>query len=89
MDKITLPEDLLLEIQDVQSRLNLAYANLGAVTSMLEKINSEAKVYEEEQKKFIENCFSIEEEQRTLRDRIVSSYGEGNLDLNTGEYSKS
>jgi uncharacterized protein (DUF3084 family) len=89
MNKIIFPEDLLLEIQDIQSRLNVAYANLGAVTSALEKINSEIEVYEEEQRKVLEKCFTVEEEQRILKDRIVSTYGEGNLDLNTGEYIKS
>jgi hypothetical protein len=89
MNKIIFPEDLLLEIQDIQSRLNVAYVNLGAVTSALEKINSEIEVYEEEQRKVLEKCFTVEEEQRILKDRIVSTYGEGNLDLNTGEYIKS
>ena len=89
MNKIIFPEDLLLEIQDIQSRLNVAYVNLGAVTSALEKINSEIEVYEEEQRKVLEKCFTVEEEQRILQDRIVSTYGEGNLDLNTGEYIKS
>jgi hypothetical protein len=89
MDKIVLPEELILEIQDIQTRLNVAYANLGAVTSALEKINSEVDVFEQEQRKVLEGCFSLEEEQRIIKDRIISTYGEGNLDLNTGEYLRS
>jgi len=89
MDKLVLPEALLLEIQDLQSKLNFSYSKLGSITSTLERMDMELEIVREEQKKILDECFSLEDDHRIIRDKVVSEYGEGELDLNTGQYKRS
>ena len=89
MYKLVLPEALLLEIQDLQSKLNFSYSKLGSITSTLERMDMELEIVREEQKKILDECFSLEDDHRIIRDKVVSEYGEGELDLNTGQYKRS
>ena len=102
MESLKLPENILLEIQDLQTRISKSLLDVGQITLIISKMESEIKIaeqeknkkvleaenLEEEKNKKVLEAENLEDEQRRLSDRIVSEYGEGKLDLSSGIYTR-
>jgi hypothetical protein len=88
MESLKLPENILLEIQDLQTRISKSLLEVGQITLIISKMESEIKVAEQEKNKKVLEAENLEDEQRRLSDRIVSEYGEGKLDLSSGIYTR-
>ena len=88
MESLKLPENILLEIQDLQTRISKSLLEVGQITLIISKMESEIKVAEQEKNKKVLESENLEDEQRRLSDRIVSEYGEGKLDLSSGIYTR-
>lgn len=88
MESLKLPEDILLEIQDLQARISKSLLEVGQITLIISKMESEIKIAEQEKSKKVREAENLEDEQRRLSERIVSEYGEGKLDLSSGIYTR-
>lgn len=88
MESLKLPENILLEIQDLQTRISKSLLDVGQITLIISKMESEIKIAEQEKNKKVLEAENLEEEKRILSERIISEYGEGKLDLSTGIYTK-
>lgn len=88
MESLKLPENILLEIQDLQTRISKSLLEVGQITLIISKMESEIKVAEQEKNKKVLEAENLEDEQRRLSDRIVSEYGGGKLDLSSGIYTR-
>lgn len=87
MREIKLPESIMLEIQDLQTRTSESLVNLGHLSLMLSQAERELEIIKQEHQKKINEASDLQEEQRTFSQRIISGYGEGNLDISTGIYT--
>jgi hypothetical protein len=86
MKEIKLHDSILLEIQDLQTRNSESLFNLGRISLILAQAEKEMEIMEEEYQKKIKEASEIQEEQRLISERIISEYGEGDLDISTGIY---
>jgi len=87
MQEIKLPESLLLEVQDLQNRITESVLNIGQVSLMISQAEMELEILKQEYKKKITSTGELQEEQRSLSEKIISEYGEGNLNISTGLYT--
>ena len=86
MKSVNLPEEILLEIQDLLSRINYSKMDLGEAHLAVSNFEKELENLKSEREKKIAVCVDLEEEKARLVMRIVETYGEGDLDLNSGKY---
>jgi len=86
MTSVNLPDDVLLEIQDLLSRISYAKMDLGEAHLSVSSFEKELENLKLEREKKLGICVDLEEEKTRLVMRIVEKYGEGDLDLHTGKY---
>jgi hypothetical protein len=86
MKSVDLPEETLLEIQDLLARINYSKMDLGEAHLAVSNFEKELENLKLEREKKIAICVDLEQEKTRLVMRIVESYGEGDLDLNSGKY---
>jgi hypothetical protein len=86
MKNVNLPEEILLEIQDLLARINYSKMDLGEAHLAVSNFEKELENLKSEREKKIAVCVDLEEEKTRLVMRIVETYGEGDLDLNSGKY---
>ena len=86
MKNVNLPEEILLEIQDLLARINYSKMDLGEAHLAVSNFEKELENLKSEREKKIAVCVDLEEEKTMLVMRIVETYGEGDLDLNSGKY---
>jgi hypothetical protein len=86
MKSVDLPEEILLEIQDLLARINYSKMDLGESHLAVSNFEKELENLKLEREKKIAVCVDLEHEKTRLVMRIVESYGEGDLDLNSGKY---
>ena len=86
MKSVDLPEETLLEIQDLLARINYSKMDLGEAHLAVSNFEKELENLKLEREKKIAVCVDLEQEKTRLVMRIVESYGEGDLDLNSGKY---
>jgi len=87
MKSVNLPEEILLEIQDLLARINYSKMELGEAHLSVSNFEKELENLKAEREKKIAICVDLEQEKTRLVMRIVEAYGEGDLDLNSGKYS--
>jgi hypothetical protein len=87
MESVNLPEEILLEIQDLLARINYSKMELGEAHLSVSNFEKELENLKAEREKKIAICVDLEQEKTRLVMRIVETYGEGDLDLNSGKYS--
>ena len=87
MKSVNLPEEILLEIQDLLARINYSKMELGEAHLSVSNFEKELESLKAEREKKIAICVDLEQEKTRLVMRIVETYGEGDLDLNSGKYS--
>jgi hypothetical protein len=86
MKSVNLPEETLLEIQDLLTRTNYSKIDLGEAHLAVSNFEKELESLKLEREKKIAICVDLEQEKTRLVMRIVETYGEGDLDLNSGKY---
>jgi hypothetical protein len=87
MKSVNLPDEILLEIQDLLARINYSKMELGEAHLSVSNFEKELENLKAEREKKIAICVDLEQEKTRLVMRIVEAYGEGDLDLNSGKYS--
>lgn len=86
MKIINLSEEILLELQDLLSRISYSKMDLGEAHLAVSNFEKELENLKLERDKKMSICIDLEEEKTRLAMRIVDIYGEGDLDLQTGKY---
>lgn len=86
MKIINLSEEILLELQDLLSRISYSKMDLGEAHLAVSNFEKELENLKLERDKKMTICIDLEEEKTRLAMRIVDIYGEGDLDLQTGKY---
>lgn len=85
-NKITLPQELVEEINALRKNLIENQTNLAQHSIMMERMNRELDATKKDYSKLMETCISLEEDLKKVADRIVENYGEGDLDIESGDY---
>ena len=86
MTPIKITESELAEIRMLQSKFQegiFKFGNLKVEKLELDKLNAN---YLEKEKKLEEEWASLQKLEQGLLDKIVQTYGEGNLSLETGTF---
>ena len=81
MEKITLTSEELNRIQTLNSQINNIALTLGQI-----EINK--SLLEENKKGLLLNYSQLQKEQDELASELTQKYGDGNIDLTTGELTK-
>ena len=81
-----LPQELILDIQDLLAKIGSAKMDLGESSIAISRFEIELNHLKKERDRKLERCIELEEDQKRLVARIVEMYGEGDLDLQTGKY---
>jgi hypothetical protein len=86
-NKLKLPENEIAEIKMLQSKFQESIYKLGNL--QIEKMELDRLVNEfiEKEKKLKEEWASIQTLERYLLDKIVQTYGEGNLNMSDGTFT--
>jgi hypothetical protein len=85
-NQITLPQELVEEINILRKKLIDNQSNLAQHSILIEKMNREMDITKKEYSKLMDSCISLEEDLKNLADGIVEKYGEGDLDIENGNY---
>lgn len=85
--KIKLPDNELAEIKMLQTKFQESVYKLGGL--QVEKMELDRLVTEfiEKEKKIKEEWLSLQKLEQSLLDKIIKTYGEGNLNMNDGTFS--
>lgn len=84
--KIKLPESEIAEIKMLQSKFQESIYKMGSM--QVEKMELDRLVTEfiEKEKRLKEEWSSLQKLEQSLLDKIVKTYGEGNLNMNDGTF---
>lgn len=85
--KIKLPESELAEIKMLQSKFQESIYKMGSM--QVEKMELDRLVTEfiEKEKRIKEEWSSLQKLEQSLLDKIVKTYGEGNLNMSDGTFT--
>lgn len=83
---ISLPEEIILEIHDILSRINQSRLELSESAIAVSKFEKELDYLKQKRDLVMQKCIDLDEERSRVIMRIVDSYGEGELDLQSGKY---
>lgn len=87
-EKIKLPDDLLLEIQNLQDELAQNVVEIGRRSVESEFHRRDLAVLESELKTLYDKAEDIQFREADLQQRVVSQYGNGKLDFKSGFFTK-
>lgn len=79
METKRLTEEELNEIKTLRTNFNNAYANLGAIVSRIKEL-------EEERETNFEYLNELKKNELQIYETLKAKYGNGTVDLNTGEF---
>jgi len=83
---ISLPDEIILEIHDILSRINQSRLELSESAISVSKFEKELEYLKQKRDLVMQKCIDLDEERSRVVMRIVDSYGEGELDLQSGKY---
>jgi hypothetical protein len=83
MEKLTQEE--LQSIKDLQARYNQTAFEIGNLEIQLSTYKKYVVSLEEEKANLLKDITSIEEKEKELTNQLVSKYGNGNINSETGE----
>lgn len=87
MNQIKLPDNEIAEIKMLQSKFQESIYKLGSL--QIEKMELDRLVTEfiDKEKKLKEEWTSLQKLEQSLLDKIVKTYGEGNLNMSDGTFA--
>lgn len=85
---IKISEADLTEIRELQSKFQETIVKLGSL--QIEKMQLDAAVNEfvDKEKTLKEEWVSLQQQERKLLDKIIQTYGEGNLNMADGTFTR-
>ena len=78
---IKLSEEELQKLKDFNEKRNQITSNLG-------RVDIQKAILEGQRSMILENLAKLQEEENTVGKELQDKYGEGNIDLDTGEFTK-
>jgi len=81
MEKIFLNENETQLAKDYQNSLDELYRELGRLRVII-------NLQKQEEKKYLEQIDQIHEKYKPMREMFIQKYGAGNINTDTGEYTK-
>ncbi len=80
-------ETMLSEIKMLQSKFQESIYKLGNLQVEKMKLNAAVSDFTDREKKLTEEWLSLEKMEQTLLDKIVKTYGTGNLNMSDGTFT--
>jgi chromosome segregation ATPase len=80
-----LTQEELQSIKDLQARYNQTTFEVGSLEIQLSTYKKYVVSLEEEKANLLKDITSIEEKEKELTNQLVSKYGNGNINSETGE----
>lgn len=88
MEQIKLPEELLLEIQKVRDELTQNVVRIGRLNVQLSFYKKDVKMIEDELSFLYQEAETISQKEEETQNKVISQYGQGNLDFESGIFTK-
>ena len=85
---IKVAEPDLIKIKEMQSKYSKSTFELGDLQVQKLILQQQFKSIQEREKNLITEFINIQTEERTLADELTKAYGNGRLDLETGNFIK-
>lgn len=79
MEAKKLTEQELTEIKTLRDTFSTTYSNLGVLETRI-------KEFKEEKHRIFQYLDELKEEEQKIYQKLKDTYGEGSIDLNTGEF---
>jgi hypothetical protein len=86
--EIKLPEDLLLEIQDLKDKLTENVIKIGRLSVQKSFYERDLEMINSELETLFGDAVKISEEEEKMEAKITTQYGAGRLDLASGIFLK-
>jgi hypothetical protein len=87
-EQIKLPEDLLMEIQKLKDELTQNVIRIGRINVEVAFHKKDIEYLNNELTTLYDQAESIQVRESELQNRIISEYGNGKLDFETGIFVK-
>jgi hypothetical protein len=88
MENIKLPEELLLEIQKLRDELTQNVVHIGRMNVQISFYKKDITLLEDQLKVLYQEAEAISEKEQSLQDKVISEYGSGKLNFETGIFVK-
>lgn len=88
MEQIKLPEDLLLEIQGLRDELTENVVRIGRLSVQVHFYEKELENLKKELLSLHTEAESLDRREQEMQERIAKDYGNGQLEMSTGLYTK-
>jgi hypothetical protein len=88
MEQVKLPEELLLEIQKVRDELAGNVVSIGRLNVQLSFLKKDVSSIEDELSRLYNKAEEISAKEAQIQDKVVSQYGVGKLNFETGMFTK-
>lgn len=88
MEQVKLPEDLLLEIQGLRDELTENVVRIGRLSVQVHFYEKELENLKGELLSLHTEAESLDRREQEMQERIAKDYGNGQLEMSTGLYTK-
>ena len=88
MEQVKLPDDLLLEIQGLRDELTENVVRIGRLSVQVHFYEKELGNLKKELLSLHTEAESLDKREQEMQERIAKDYGNGQLEMSTGLYTK-
>jgi uncharacterized coiled-coil DUF342 family protein len=88
MEQIKLPEELLLEIQNLRDELTENVVRIGRLSVQIHFYDNELEKLKSELLSLHKEAEVLDKKEQEMQERIAKEYGNGQLEMSTGLYTK-
>lgn len=87
-NEIKLPEELLTELQQLRDELTQNVVKIGRLNVQLSFYKKDMEIIESELASLYQEAAAISSKEDGVQNKVVSEYGNGKLDFETGIFTK-
>jgi len=87
-NEIKLPEELLTELQQLRDELTQNVVKIGRLNVQLSFYKKDIEIIENELASLYQEAAAISSKEDAVQNKVVSEYGNGKLDFETGVFTK-
>jgi conjugal transfer/entry exclusion protein len=87
-NEIKLPEELLTELQQLRDELTQNVVKIGRLNVQLSFYKKDIEIIEGELSNLYQEAAAISAKEDSIQNKVVSEYGNGKLDFETGIFTK-
>lgn len=88
MEQIKLPEELLLEIQNLRDELAQNVVKIGRLNVQLHFYRRDLQILEQQMDSLYQEAEEISDRESKLQNKVVAEYGQGKVDFESGIFTK-